>query len=162
MFFGYGGKIFTLLVGSYTEHEDEKLTDVSKTLLRVVKLSTPDWPLFVAIILLDVVELTCDMLAPLLLERVINEFTATIGTHKTPADLSQVFSAKLNTALALLVSVGILNSFTNYANRKLGQRAGNNTWKRAQVLAHFPHTANVSPGRDKLKAGQLLRQRIAE
>ncbi len=137
MFFGYGGKLFTSLVGSYTEHEDEKLTDVRKTFLRIIKLSTPDWPLFVVIILLDVVELTCDMATPLLLERVINEFTSTIGNHKTPAELSHIFSAKLNTALALLVSVSIFNSFTNYVNRKIGQRAGNSTWQRAQVLANY-------------------------
>ena len=128
MFFGFGGK---------KDNEDENVTDVSKTFLRIVKLSTPDWPLFVVIILLDIIELTCELLAPLLLERIINEFTSTIGNHKAPAELSQIFSSKLNSALALLVSVGIVNSLTNYANRKVGQLAVNNTWKRAQVPSHL-------------------------
>ena len=144
MLAGFQGKTFATLFNSGVKEDEEKLTDVSKTFLRVAVLAYPDWPIFAIGFILDLVEMSCLLYSPLLLESIINEFTTTIGSKKSSVDVIEIFSAKTNSALALYFFVGAFSTLINYINRKLGQLSGNNTWKRAQVISLHQHNVEIN------------------
>ena len=169
MIFGVRNKLLAFVFGSdeTNERKDEALTDVSKTMLRVAQLAYPDWLVGFVGFILDLIDLCCSFYCPLLLERIVNEFTTSLSTAKSPEDTAAVFSAKTNSAIAVYICISLLQNVLGYASKKSGQMFGVSIWMRAQVQIHstLNYEANAmlrNRSRPTIHAGRLLSESIGK